>query len=140
LAAQRGSCVVVATHIGPAPTTAPAKTLVARHNKPSAPTARGHVTPVRAQLASLRSFEGAERERERLNRRYADVLERTHLTISRIDQGDRGIFYRVLTAPLPNRGAATGLCHRIGVHESGCVLIRDRQRDAWLTTGPPEFG
>jgi len=127
LAAQRGSCLVVATRGTPAGPAPAARTLVAAKTPAAA-------VPVRAQLASLRSLEGATRELERLTRRYADVLDHASLTISRIDQGDRGTFYRVLTGPLPDRGAASGLCQRIALL-AGCVLIRDRHREARLT-GP----
>jgi hypothetical protein len=132
MAAQHGSCLVVATRAVPAsPVPAAATTLVAAKALP-------HAAPVRAQLASLRSFEGAARELDRLTRRYGDVLDHTSLTISRIDQGGRGTFYRVLTAPLPDRDAATGLCQRIAL-QAGCVLIRDRHREA-LLIGPSEAG
>jgi cell division septation protein DedD len=130
VAAQHGSCLVVATH-SVAKRSAPAYALVAAQ----APE-RG--VPVRAQLASLRSYEGATREVERLTRRYGSVLDRNSLTISRIDQGDRGTFYRVLTTPLPDRNAATGLCQRIAL-QAGCVLVRDHHREARLSL-PPAAG
>jgi len=82
---------------------------------------------VRAQLGSLRSMEGATREIARLNKLYGATLGPTELTVSRIDQGERGVFYRILTAPLPNRDAAADLCNRLGAsHQAGCVLIPGR--------------
>jgi len=127
LVAARGSCLVVATHMAPGQPAPAGKTMIAQHRAPEHRAMAAK--PVRAQLASLRSFDGAARELDRLNRRYADVLERTPLAISRIDQGDRGVFYRVVTAPLPNRSAASGLCHRISL-QAGCILIPGRERNA----------
>jgi len=126
--AARGSCLVVATHMAPAQPAPAGKTMIAQHKAPERH-ATTKAKPVRAQLASLRSFHGAARELDRLNRRYAIELERTPLAISRIDQGDRGVFYRVVTAPLPNRSAASGLCHRISL-QAGCILIPGRERNA----------
>ncbi len=131
--AAHGSCLVVATHVRPERPGPAGETLVAAHKPAKRGLAKGK--PVRAQLASLRSFHGAARELDRLSRRYANVLDRTQLAISRIDQGDRGVFYRVVTAPLPNRSAASGLCHRISP-QAGCILIPERQRNAEIT-GPP---
>jgi hypothetical protein len=82
---------------------------------------------VRAQLGSMRSMEGATREIARLSRLYGATLGPTELTVSRIDQGERGVFYRILTAPLPSRDAASDLCQRLGAsHQAGCVLIPGR--------------
>ena len=128
--AARGSCLVVATHMAPAQPLPAGKTMIAQRKGPEH-RATAKAKPVRAQLASLRSFDGAARELDRLNRRYADVLDRTPLAISRIDQGDRGVFYRVVTAPLPNRSAASGLCHRISL-QAGCILIPGRERNAQI--------
>ncbi len=119
VAARHGSCLVVASHT------------TAAHTQVAATEGARGTGSVRAQLASLRSYEGATRELERLTRRYSDLLDRNALTISRIDQAGRGTFYRVLTAPLPDRSTAAGLCHRIAL-QAGCVLVPGRQRDAWL--------
>jgi hypothetical protein len=82
---------------------------------------------VRAQLGSLRSMEGASREVARLSRIYGATLGSTELSVSRIDQGERGVFYRILTAPLPSRDAGADLCQRLGnSHQAGCVLIPGR--------------
>ena len=136
LTAAHGACLVVATHVRPEHPAPTGQTLVAAH-KPAKPAAHAAAKSkaVRAQLASLRSFNGAARELDRLSRRYATVLERTQLAISRIDQGDRGVFYRVVTAPLPSRTAASGLCHRIS-QQTGCILIPERQRNAEIIGAP----
>jgi len=81
---------------------------------------------IRAQLGSLRSMDGATREVARLSRLYGPALGPTELTVSRIDQGERGVFYRILTAPMPSRDAASDLCNRLASSQAGCVLIPGR--------------
>lgn len=88
--------------------------------------AEGVGSEVRAQLGSLRSMDGATREVARLNRLYGQALGPTELMVSRIDQGERGVFYRILTAPLPSRDAGADLCQRLGASQAGCVLIPGR--------------
>jgi hypothetical protein len=81
---------------------------------------------VRAQLGSLRSMEGATREVARLSRLYGSALGPTELSVSRIDQGERGVFFRILTAPLPSRESGSDLCQRLLASQAGCVLISSR--------------
>jgi SPOR domain len=123
----RAGCLVLATRGASAPAAA-----IAAGPAPS-PRAKSVATAaetggVRAQLASVRSLAQATHELHRLSHRYADVLKRTPLVMSRIDQGERGTFYRIVTAPLPNRAAASGLCQRIGSPKS-CLLIPERGRE-----------
>lgn len=91
--------------------------------EPSAPPLNGEV---RVQLGSLRSPEGAAREVARLSRLYGAVLGPAELSVSRIDQGERGVFFRILTAPLPSREVGSDLCLRLLSSQAGCVLIPSR--------------
>jgi hypothetical protein len=144
LTAHRAQCMVMATtsaagHIQNVQTAikqpekiekkvtaaAPPPAPVAVASRP-APSASG----VRAQLASLRSLEAATRELGRLSRLYPQVLDPAALTVSRVDLGGRGIFYRVMTAPFPDRSTADDLCHRLGSNQAGCVLIAPRSKAA----------
>ncbi len=93
---------------------------------PSEPAVAASGSEVRAQLGSLRSMDGATREVARLNRLYGAALGPTELTVSRIDQGERGVFYRILTAPLPSRETGSDLCQRLSASQAGCVLIPGR--------------
>lgn len=81
---------------------------------------------IRAQLGSLRSMDGATREVARLSRLYGGALGPTELSVSRIDQGERGVFYRILTAPLPSREVGSDLCQKLAASQAGCVLIPGR--------------
>lgn len=133
-----GTCLVIAARIDSARPHAavPVAQIEIDPPRPSAspvPVGRGSAAAalsrnVRAQLASLRSLPQATRELRRLRHRYAAALERTPLMVSRIDQGDRGVFYRVVTAPVLNRAVADGLCQRIS-SQSGCVLIPGHAKD-----------
>jgi hypothetical protein len=96
--------------------------------QPPAPAASS--PKVRAQLGSMRSLEGATRKMTRLSRVFANELSTTELTVSRIDQGERGVFYRILTSPFPNRAAAGDLCHKLESNNAGCVLVQPRPNDA----------
>lgn len=142
LAARRAQCMVMALNSGAGPQVvqsaakrpeAPAEKTVAAAPKLAsvepAPSMAAPVAGIRAQLASLRSLEGATRELNRLNRLYPE-LDQASLSVSRVDLGDRGIFYRILTAPFPDRSAAGELCHRLGANNAGCVLIAPRSRAA----------
>lgn len=103
--------------------TSPARVVAGKVNEPSMPS---NGSEVRAQLGSLRSMDGATREVARLSRLYGAELGPTELTVSRIDQGERGVFYRILTAPLPSRDAASDLCSRLAASQAGCVLVPGR--------------
>lgn len=137
LAERRAQCQVVTLRPRPAPAEirialtpppAAATPAVTELVEPARQTAAPAVEPpraeVRAQLASLRTLEGATRELNRLAKLYGGVIEQTELSVSRIDQGERGVFYRILTGPLPSRDAAGEFCQRLGAaHHAGCVLI-----------------
>ncbi len=147
IAQKRGQCAVVAlrasvpevrlaaatlpteTPVAAVKTAPPAPVVVAVAVPPpvtSEPAVTVSSSEVRAQLGSLRSMDGATREVARLNRLYGAALGPTELTVSRIDQGERGVFYRILTAPLPSRETGSDLCQRLSANQAGCVLIPGR--------------
>ena len=127
VAMQQGAAIAApvaepATQVAPIVAASPASTVVAARNNGGR-----NGTEIRAQLGSMRSMEGANREVARLSRIYGGTLGTTELSVSRIDQGERGVFYRILTAPLPSRDAGADLCQRLGAtHQAGCVLIPGR--------------
>lgn len=117
----------VAPPASPAAAVIAAKTaaMESRAPAPSNAALANGISGVRAQLGSMRSPEGAARELARLKEVHADALTSTELTVSKIDQGDRGVFYRILTAPLPDRASASEFCKSLGP-QHGCVLIPQR--------------
>ena len=137
LTARQAPCLVINSRPAAAKS-APRKPEMApvAPRAPNATTAPGLVSEagpqpeIRAQLASLRSFAGATRELSRLSRLYGDVLERVDLTVSRVDLGERGVFYRILTGPFPSRQAAGDLCHQLEGNQAGCIILQPRIRAA----------
>ena len=140
IAQKRGQCAVVALAGRPAearmvaaaspsevpvqaPKIVPPALPAAVVATPAPPAATTQGSEVRVQLGSLRSMEGATREVARLSHLYGAALGPTELTVSRIDQGERGVFYRILTAPLPSRETASDLCQRLSASQAGCVLL-----------------
>lgn len=131
LAERRGQCQVIT--LRPRAPAADTRVATAEPQVPEKPTEpmAAISSEVRAQLASLRTLEGATRELNRLARLYGGALASTELSVSRIDQGDRGVFYRILTAPLPSRDAAGEFCQRLNAGQgAGCVLIPQRSPSA----------
>jgi hypothetical protein len=152
LTARRAQCQVMASNVGatrlqgaqaaakqpvksadkavaaaaPEPATVPSASSAIAAAPVAVPSSNG----VRAQLASLRSLDGATRELNRLSRLYPQLLDQAALSVSRVDLGDRGIFYRILTAPFPDRSTAGELCHRLEANQAGCVLISQRSKAA----------
>jgi cell division septation protein DedD len=77
----------------------------------------------RIQLAALRTDEQARAEWNRLQRQHRDVLGSLTLNVSRIDQGDRGTFYRIQAGPL-DEAKARQSCDTLKQRNLGCILVR----------------
>jgi hypothetical protein len=98
---------------------------------PGAPTSRppaGQVTAkaegTRLQLGSVRTEEAARQEWERIKRKNPDILGGLSATPIRADLGDKGIYYRVLTAPVADPAAAERLCNQLKQRDIGCIIAR----------------
>ena len=76
------------------------------------------------QLASLNSSVAAEQAWDSLKEAHPSLLGDMPLSLQTIDLGDRGVFYRVQTGPLPNRATAKDLCWQIKAEKQDCVVIR----------------
>ena len=76
------------------------------------------------QLASLNSPAAAKQAWNSLRKAHPALLSDMRLNIQTIDLGDRGVFYRVQTGPLPNRATAKDLCWQIKVAKQDCVVVR----------------
>jgi hypothetical protein len=75
----------------------------------------------RIQLASVRSEEAAHQEWDRIRRANPDLLGSISATPIRADLGDRGVFYRLETAPLAD---ADRICGELKRRNIGCILAR----------------
>jgi hypothetical protein len=111
----------------PAPLSAPPQ--VAAVPKPAAKTPEAAAKPapagdgVRLQLASVRTPEAARDEWTRLKRDNDDLLGKLTAVAVRADLGERGIWYRVETAPVGDRAAAAKLCKALKERDLGCQLV-----------------
>lgn len=110
-------------HIAAAPApppqvaTAPAAKLAP---PPSVATGKGY----RLQLGALASEDAAKQEWLRLQRREPDVLGRLSLTVSRIDLGAKGIYYRIQAGPIADAGQAAQSCAALKSRNIGCILVK----------------
>jgi hypothetical protein len=75
----------------------------------------------RIQLASVRSEEAARQEWDRIRRANPDLLASISATSVRSDLGDRGVFYRLQTAPIAD---AERICSELKQRNVGCIIAR----------------
>jgi hypothetical protein len=75
----------------------------------------------RIQLASVRSEEAALQEWNRIKRANSDLLGNLSATPVRVDLGEKGIFYRVLSGPVAD---ADRVCRELNQRNVGCVIAR----------------
>jgi hypothetical protein len=75
----------------------------------------------RVQLASVRSEEAARQEWDRIRRANPDLLGSVSATPVRADLGDKGVFYRLQTAPIAD---ADRICGELKRRNFGCVIAR----------------
>jgi SPOR domain len=78
----------------------------------------------RLQLGSVRSQDAARQEWERIKRKNPDLLGSLSATPVRADLGDRGVFYRIQTAPVADPAAAERLCSELKQRNIGCIIAR----------------
>jgi hypothetical protein len=92
--------------------------------KPPAGQAASKSGGTRLQLGSVRSEEAAQQEWERIKRNNPDLLGSLSATPLRADLGDKGIYYRILTAPVADPAAAERLCTQLKQRSIGCIIAR----------------
>jgi len=78
----------------------------------------------RLQLGSVRSEEAARQEWERIKRKNPDILGSLSAAPIRADLGDKGIYYRIQTAPVADPAAAERLCNQLKQRDIGCIIAR----------------
>ncbi len=77
----------------------------------------------RVQLASLPDQATAQSEAKRFQNKYAAFLGGAALTVIRADLGAKGIFYRVMSAPLPET-KAKAICADLAKQKASCLVVR----------------
>jgi hypothetical protein len=97
----------------PAPVAAP----------PPVPAAAASGGGYRLQLGALRSEEAARLEWERIHRANSDVLGKLTAAWPRADLGERGVYYRIQTAPISDGATAERLCGELKRRNVACILI-----------------
>jgi hypothetical protein len=107
--------------------TAPSAVVAPGAPAPPKPTA-GQAAPkaggTRLQLGSVRSEEAARQEWERIKRKNADLLGSLSAAPIRADLGDKGVYYRIQTAPVADPAAAERLCNQLKQRDIGCIIAR----------------
>jgi len=78
----------------------------------------------RLQLGSVRSEDAARQEWERIKRKNPDLLGNISATPIRADLGDRGVYYRIQTAPFTDLTAAERICSELKQRSIGCIIAR----------------
>jgi len=108
----------------PAAAPPPAVASIPRAPAPAAPPAAAGAS-YRLQLGAVRSAAAAQQEWDRLKRTEGDVLGRLTAEARRIDLGQRGIFYRIMTGPVGSEQAAAHICDELKRRKVGCLLVKD---------------
>jgi hypothetical protein len=83
-------------------------------------------TNYRVQIASVKSEQEAKKEWNRLKNKYPVLLRRLDLTVARVDLGVKGVFYRLLIGPLPDKSAANEFCQSAKERKIACLVHRVR--------------
>ncbi|MGH7046861.1 MAG: SPOR domain-containing protein [Stellaceae bacterium] len=91
--------------------------------------ARAGVSPgsaglVRLQLGSVRSEGVARQEWERIRRDNADLLGKLSAVAVRADLGEKGVYYRIQTAPVGDIARADEICGKLRQRHLGCIIVR----------------
>jgi hypothetical protein len=85
------------------------------------PAAAQQTGGARIQLASVRSEEAARQEWDRIKRANPDLLGNISATSVRADLGEKGVYYRLQTAPVTD---AERVCGELKRRNIGCIIAR----------------
>ena len=78
----------------------------------------------RIQLGALKTEEAAKAEWLKLQRQNSDVLGKLSLSVSRIQLGAKGTYYRIQAGPVADEGRATQACAALKSRNVGCILVK----------------
>lgn len=74
-------------------------------------------------LSSNKTKEAAMQEWAQLQSAFPDQLISLHLEIARTDLGKKGVFFRVMAGPLPDKPAAAQICAQLKKKEQYCAVM-----------------
>ncbi|HUZ71710.1 MAG TPA: SPOR domain-containing protein [Stellaceae bacterium] len=78
----------------------------------------------RLQVGAMRSPEAARLEWKRLQRLEHDVLGGFGETTERVNDGRRGVFYRIIAGPVADAAAAEHACGELKRRKVGCIIVK----------------
>jgi cell division septation protein DedD len=79
-------------------------------------------TIYRVQIASVKSEREAKEEWERLKSKFPTLLRRLNLTVARVNLDEKGVFFRLLIGPLPDKSAAKEFCKSAKERKIACLV------------------
>ena len=77
----------------------------------------------RIQLAAVKTEQAAAAEWGRIEKANPELAQLS-MTPTRVDLGDKGIFYRVQAGPLADAAAAERLCTELKERKQGCIVVK----------------
>jgi cell division septation protein DedD len=78
----------------------------------------------RLQLGALKGEDAAKAEWQNLQKQQADVLGKLSLTVSRVDLGAKGVYYRIQAGPIADAGQAAQDCAALKSRNVSCILVK----------------
>ena len=75
------------------------------------------------QLSALRSKQKAEIEWERLLKKYPQFLEKYNPIIIKVDDDQKGTFYRLRVGPIETKKESDALCQSLKKEKVGCLVV-----------------
>jgi sporulation related protein len=78
----------------------------------------------RLQLGALKTEEAAKAEWLKLQRQNSDVLGKLSLSVSRIQLGAKGTYYRIQAGPVADEGRASQACAALKSRNVSCILVK----------------
>ncbi len=85
----------------------------------AAPSAAG---AFKVQLVSVKAEGETKNEWARLQRTYPQLAP-LKMSVTRVDLGEKGIWYRIYAGPLGDAGSAGDLCNALKAKGQGCVVV-----------------
>jgi cell division septation protein DedD len=76
----------------------------------------------RVQLVSVKAENQTKEEWARLQRTYPQLAP-LKMSVTRVDLGEKGVWYRIFAGPLSD-AAAGDLCHALKAKGQGCVVVK----------------
>jgi cell division septation protein DedD len=77
----------------------------------------------RIQLAAVKTEQAAASEWARIEKANPELAQ-LNMTPTRVDLGDKGIFYRIQAGPLADAAAADRLCAELKQRKQGCLVVK----------------